>query len=100
MSARVGPADYYADGEWNLVCSMCGRKMKSHEAIKNWQGMWRHVRCNEPRQVQDFVRAVPDDQTVPFSQPPAINYIQIRTFVYDSDGNVVLDSNGQPVWDE
>lgn len=77
MNARVGPADYYAEGEWNLVCSICGRKMKSGDAVKNWQGMWRHRRCNDIRQPQDFVRVLPDDQTVPFSQPPAIEYLQI-----------------------
>ena len=55
--------------------------MKSSEAVKNWQGMWRHRRCNEQRQVQDFVRAVPDDQTVPFAQPPADDFIQISIVI-------------------
>jgi hypothetical protein len=85
---------------------MCGRKMKSSEAVKNWQGMWRHQRCNEPRQTQDFVRALPDKETVPFSQPPSINYLQIdlvlpitasllyTPFIYTDAGNILATDSG------
>lgn len=63
--------DYYRLGDWNVTCSMCGRKRKASEMQKNWQGMWRCPQHNEPRHPQDFVRAVPDIQTPPFVQPPA-----------------------------
>lgn len=56
-------------GDWNVACSMCGRKLKASQAVKNWQGQYRCPEHNEPRQPQDFVRAVPDVQSVPFSQP-------------------------------
>jgi hypothetical protein len=106
MNARVGPADYYAPGEWNLVCSICGRKMKSGDAVKNWQGMWRHRRCNNPRQPQDFVRVLPDDQTVPFSQPPTDSYVQISInlpiFVQpqETSTQVLLSENNQALLNE
>lgn len=64
-----GPNDYYLPGDWNVACSMCGRKRKASQMVKNWQGMWRCPEHNEPRQPQDFVRATHDVQTVPFSQP-------------------------------
>jgi hypothetical protein len=88
MNARVGPADFYAPGEWNVICSICGRKMKSGDAVKNWQGMWRHRRCNDVRQPQDFVRVLPDDQTVPFAQLPVIDYIQININIPLSAQNI------------
>lgn len=72
-----GSRDYYQPGDWNIACSMCGRKRKASEVVRNWQGMWRCKEHNEPRQPQDFVRGVQDVQTVPFSQPETDIDIQI-----------------------
>jgi hypothetical protein len=69
MGDRVyGPADYLDEGDWNARCSMCGAKGKASKMVQNWQGLWRHPRCNEPRQPQDFVRGVQDIQTPPWAQ--------------------------------
>jgi len=59
----------YVPGAWNVWCSMCGHAYKSTEMVKNWQGQWRCRRCNEPRQPQDFVKAVPDKPAPPYVQP-------------------------------
>lgn len=67
----MGRADYYKEGDWNAVCSMCGRKRKASELVKNWQGMYRCPSHNEPRHPQDFVRATPEEQTPPWTQPPS-----------------------------
>jgi len=74
-----GKADFYQPGDWNVACSMCGRKFKASQMVKNWQGLWRCKEHNEPRQPQDFVRAVSDIQSVPFSQPQTDFDIQIFT---------------------
>ncbi len=74
-----GQADYLELGSWNTACSMCGRKRKAHEVVKNWQGMWRCPEHNEVRHPQDFVRGVPDDQSVPFAQPEADVFAQFCT---------------------
>lgn len=66
--------DYLDLGNWNALCSMCGRKRKASELQKNWQGMYRCPEHNEPRHPQDFVRAVPDIQTPPWVQPPPTTY--------------------------
>ena len=65
----MGRADYYAPGDWNVVCFECGRKRKASMMKKNWQGYWVCPEHWEPRQPQDFVRAVPDQQTPPWVQP-------------------------------
>ena len=61
--------DYFADGDYNAACSMCGAKFKASQLIKHWQGMFRCERCWEPRQPQDFVRGIPDNPSVPWVQP-------------------------------
>ena len=71
----VGQADYWAPGDWNAVCSMCGRKRKASQMTRNWQGLYRCFVHNEPRQPQDFVRAVPDIMAVPWSQPPVEQFV-------------------------
>lgn len=75
-----GGSDYLLLGDWNVACSMCGRKRKASQMVRNWQGMWRCPEHNEARQPQDFVRAVPDVQSVPFAQPETDININICTF--------------------
>ncbi len=66
-----GKADYQALGDWNAVCYECGRKFKASTMRKHWQGYYVCHAHWEPRQVQDFVRNVPDVVTAPWSQPPS-----------------------------
>lgn len=65
-----GGRDFLDLGDWNAVCSMCGRKRKASEMVRNWQGMFRCPEHNEARHPQEYVRAVPDIQTPPWVQPP------------------------------
>lgn len=65
----TGRADYLALGDWNAVCYQCGRKRKASELRKHWQGYYVCPEHWEPRQTQDFVRSVPDNQTPPWAQP-------------------------------
>lgn len=70
-----GSADYFAPGTWNIACSMCGRKRKATELVKNWQGMYRCPEHDEPRQPQDFVRNIKDVMTVPYALEETSNYV-------------------------
>ncbi len=70
MSVPVkGRADYYASGDWNVVCYECGRKRKAGQMWRYWQGYWLCPEHWEPRQPQDFVRGIKDVQTPPWVQP-------------------------------
>ena len=76
-----GRADFYLPGSWSARCSMCGAKRHANELVKNWQGLWRCQEHNEPRHPQDFVKAVVDDQSVPWNQPFSTdNYTSFCTF--------------------
>ena len=65
----TGRADYLALGDWNTVCYQCGRKRKASTLLRHWQGYFVCKEHWEPRQTQDFVRNVPDNQTAPWAQP-------------------------------
>lgn len=72
-----GRADYLALGQWNVQCSMCGRKRKSGEVVQNWQGLWRCPEHNEIRHPQDFVRAIADVQVPAFVQTATYNFVGV-----------------------
>ncbi len=67
--------DFYQPGVWNVICDRCGFKRKSDEVVKQeWNGLIvcapsTGKLCYESRHPQDFVHAVQDDQSVPFTRP-------------------------------
>ena len=67
--------NYYKSGEWNVVCDVCSKKIKSSVARKRWDGCIIGPDDDEERHPQDFVRARQDKISVPFSRP-------IPTFVF------------------
>ncbi len=68
--SSVGRADFLALGDWNAVCYECGCKRKASTMKRHWKGYRVCPEHWEPRQPQDFVRAIPDVQTPPWTQPP------------------------------
>lgn len=71
--------DYLKLGDWNAACSMCGRKRKASELVRNWQGMYRCPEHNEPRHPQDFVRGISENMAPPFVQPQVDVYVYVCT---------------------
>lgn len=65
----MGRADYYKSGDHNGICDRCGFKYKFSELKRTWDGLWVCDKDWEPRQPQDFVRGVKDDQSVQNSRP-------------------------------
>lgn len=101
--------DYLELGSWNALCSMCGRKRKASELVKNWQGMYRCPEHNEARHPQDFVRAVPDVQTPPWVQPQPDFLLLFGVFIVTEasdlsvltpDWNVILTETSYPITTE
>ena len=82
-----GRADYLELGSWNVVCYECGRKRKAHMLVHNWRGYYVCPEHNEPREAQDFVRSVPDNQTPPWSQPMPTD--TFRTACYPNDTTAI-----------
>lgn len=68
----MGKADYYASGQWNFYCDLCGAKNKSSDAMKTWNGLYVCRHHKEVRNPQDFVRGVKDDPSTPWSRPEKV----------------------------
>lgn len=64
-----GRADYLELGSWNAICSMCGRKRKAGDLVRNWQGMYRCPEHNEARHPQDFAKGIAENPSPPWVQP-------------------------------
>ena len=80
-----GSADYYAEGDYNATCHECGHKFKASTLKRHWQGYYVCPEHWEPRHPQDFVKAVADVQTPPWSQPePADVFIYTCTLAGSS----------------
>ena len=61
--------NYYVSGGFNVICDICGKKIKAGNSRKRWDGF---VVCEddfEQRHPQDFVKARQDKISVPFSRP-------------------------------
>ena len=59
---------YYAKGQYNAICDICGCEFKSSQLKEQWDGL---MVCRDdwsPRHPQDFVRGVQDDQSVPWTR--------------------------------
>lgn len=75
----MSDGNFYEEGGWNARCSMCGRKRKASELVRNWQGQWRCPLHNEPRHPQDFVRAGPPPSVPTFTQAPEPTFTLVCT---------------------
>lgn len=67
----MGSSNYYADGQWNFICDICGRQNKSSDGVKTWDGFYVCRVHKEVRNPQDFVRGVREDLRVPWTRPVA-----------------------------
>lgn len=59
----------FLPGNWNAICDVCAQKYKAGEMRKRWDGLMVCPNDWEPRHPQDFLRAVPDRQAVPWNRP-------------------------------
>jgi hypothetical protein len=85
-----GRADFWQEGDWNAVCYECGRKRKASEMKKHWQGYYVCPEHWEMRQPQDFVRGVPDRQTVDWAQPVPSDAFAQETLFIEESGSVTI----------
>ena len=66
---KKGKADYLKRGDWNAICDVCGFKYKASELTRRWDNLYVCKEDFELRHPQDFLRAVPDDQSVRWTRP-------------------------------
>lgn len=89
----MGRADYYKPGTYNTVCYECGFKFKADELLKYWQGCFLCSCCWNPRQPQDFARAIPDVQTPPWTQPQPAPVFGLDFLITEDSGTDFIADN-------
>ena len=72
----MGQADYFAEGDWNADCALCGSKRKASTMKKipdgvPGAGLYMCADHNYKRNPQDFVRGIPDRMAPPWTQQTA-----------------------------
>lgn len=98
----MGSRDYWKRGSINCICDRCGAKAKAEELVLEWTGYRVHRLCHEPRNQQDYLRAVRDNVPKPFYRPETpdvfIDYgtAPVGDFQYD-DGTTIVYDDGTPV---
>lgn len=72
--------NWFKSGEWNVVCMVCNRKIKSGSAKKRWDGL---IVCDEDfenRHPMDFLRTRQERISVPFESPTSYNEFNGPTY--------------------
>lgn len=67
---------HYVGGSFYRICDMTGFKVRAERTRKEWYGTIRRNQSWEPRQPQDFVRGVRDDQNVQDARPRSVDQFQ------------------------
>lgn len=83
--------NYYKAGEWNVICDICGKKIKSGEAKHRWDGFVVCPSDFEQRHSQDFVRARQDKISVPFTRPRTVDVFVIVDYGMYVDSGYVAE---------
>lgn len=78
---------HYVPGDYYRICERTGFKVRAGRTRKEWTGRFVRDQSFEPRQPQDFVRGVRDDQTVPNPRPR-----QVDTFIGPLGTKLILDA--------
>jgi len=77
--------DNYKHGDHNRICDRSGFKVKASRTSHEWNGLIVRVEDWEPRHPQDFVRGVPDRQSVDDPRPGAADTAVGTSTTLDAD---------------
>lgn len=61
--------NYYLSGSWNVICQLCGKKIKAANVFKRWDGLLVCEDDYEQRNILDFMRIKSDEISVPYLNP-------------------------------
>lgn len=81
-----GKTDKAIKGTWNVICDVCGFKIKASKSKKRWDGLIVCPEDWEPRHPQDFLKIGKEDQSVPFTRTkPADVFTDVPYIILPSD---------------
>jgi hypothetical protein len=79
---------------WRAVCDRCGFEYKSYQLKQEWTGNMVCRFCWESRHPQDFVRAVKDEQAVPWTRPEPTPTHALVCYIDTASGYAGLGAAG------
>ena len=91
---------FYKPGSFYRIDDMSGFAVRAERTKRMWYGTYRADNNWEPRNAQDFVTGVRDDQTVPDPRPvaPPTFVAWPSNLKQDAQGNLILDPvTGMPI---
>jgi hypothetical protein len=77
-------ANYFKPRNWNVICEVCGIKIKSDDSLRRWDNKIVCKNDFETRHPADFLRNKQNTLSVPFTRPEAtdsfitVNYFPIN----------------------
>lgn len=74
-------------GQWNVICDVCGWKIKSGESKTRWDGLVVCAKDWEIRHPSDFIKAPRPQQAVPFTRPESTDISCGPTYISTTIGN-------------
>lgn len=84
----------YVSGQWNAICQSCGRKFKSGQLRKRWDGLWVCHEDFELRHPQDFLKVRKDQITPPWTSPePADVFVEVNYITDYVAQDYILNQN-------
>ena len=60
---------FFADGQWNFICDLCGKQNKSANGTKAWDGFYVCKSHKERRNPQDLLKMPAEVLSIPWSRP-------------------------------
>lgn len=80
--------NYYASGERNALCDVCGVKYKSNQLKKRWDGFMvcSVGSCWEPRHPQDYIRGPRPEKAPAWTRPEPANSFVSVSYIAESVG--------------
>jgi hypothetical protein len=68
---------WYKPGAWNVICDVCGFRLKSTDVRKRWDGLMVCHVDYETDHPQKYLRVREDKQAVPFTRKPVDAFVDI-----------------------
>lgn len=87
---------HYVPGDFYRICDRSGFKIRARRTSMEWNGLIVSDKFFEARQPQDFVKGVPDNQTVPYARPRQTNQF-LGPLTTTLTANVVAGGSSLPV---
>ena len=69
----MGTKRHYKPGSFYRICDRTGFAVRAEDTQMEWNNLIVDKRVWEVRQPQDFVKGIPDNQTVPYARPRSPN---------------------------